>query len=346
MLSLSKLCFLSLAAIVANAMSDLEKFALLKQVLLCEASHESDAVEHWSRMSFHDLHLQNSAMLRGCLINKDFLNHPGNRGLEEPTRRLFELVVEYLGENALSFGDVIAFSGKVGYESRFPHMNIPFSYGREYCEIESPDLNSVEPTSGSINSLEGLKYDFEYLGITPEEMAILIAGGHGLKEASADDTEFRGKFARVDSGRDYIIKNFNLQWFAMKINGIVQYFNGDKNPKSKKGLIRTPSEMVFYPSRVPQGYFRDYNATSVEDLMKYFSKSPEYVFNQAFSEVYGKMLAIGTSGKEYKEVPDAAYFKCWKAPKIAKSAEKSGKKKGGKSGRAKSKGGKSEKTKK
>ena len=321
MLTLFNLCFLSLV-VLANALSDLEKFALLKEVLLCEAKHVSDAVEHWSRMSFHDLHLQNSASLRGCLINEDFLNHPANRGLQEPTRRLFELVVEYLGENALSFGDVIAFSGKVGYESRFPDMKIPFTYGRECCSINSPDPDSLEPASGYTNSLEGLKPTFEYLGITPKDMAILLAGGHGLKEARADDTEFKGRFANVNSGLQYIRKTFDLKWAAIKINGIVEFFNRDIDPDSKKGLIRTPADLIFYPSKVPKGYFRDLNANSIELSMKYYSKNPEHVFNHAFSKAYGKMLAIGSGDKKYIEVYNFVEFKCWKKPKEGKVSGK------------------------
>jgi hypothetical protein len=322
MLTLFNLCFLSLV-VLANALSDLEKFALLKEVLLCEAKHVSDAVEHWSRMSFHDLHLQNSASLRGCLINPGFLNHPGNRGLQEPTRRLFELVVEYLGENALNFGDVIAFSGKVGYESRFKNMNIPFTYGREGCKMANPSQIEGQLPGGTMVTMKEYQPFFNYLKISAEEMAILLAGGHGLKEARADDTEFRGRFAHVDSGRDYIIKNFKLQWVATKINGIVEYFNRDINPESTKGHIRTPAEMVFYPSTVPRGQFSDPTASSIEAFMRFFSTQPESTFDREFAKVYGKMLAIGGGTKPYSPVPNVRKFECWeKAGKGGKGSKK------------------------
>ena len=283
------LILLALLCAVAQSLTTVEKFALLKKALICEANAVENAVENWSRMSFHDLLLQTHPGIRGCLVNDDFMNHPNNVGLQEPTKKLMKIVMDTLGADSISFGDAIAFAGKVGYELRFPHMKISFSSGRKDCQIESLSLGNPPP-SPSIKVMSDLKSTWDFLGLTAEEMAILIAGGHGLREARARASAMWGRFALIDSGWDYIVKTFSLNWSAIIVNEVLEFISGTDQSNE---VLRTPSELLFYPSKVPEGNERDDSASGIEAIMRWFTTKDATVFDTAFAIIYGKMLAIG-----------------------------------------------------
>jgi hypothetical protein len=321
---------LSLAATAQSATN--ADFVKLKQLLLCDIETESDAVVHWARMSFHDLHLQRRPGLHGCLINPAFLNVPGNAGLEPPTIHLFNLVMEHFPHGTFSFGDVIAFSGKVGFEHVFRGINIPFKFGRSVCNQNEPTLGNANLPAGSIDTMDEMQVNLDYLNLTAQDMAILLAGGHGLDEAKADDSGFRGIFAHVDSGIDYILKTISLKWTPVVTEeGEFQYFNTKFDPEARDGHLRTPADMLFYPSFIPAGHPRDPRARPIEKQMLHYARQPYSVFHGVFAQVYGKMLAIGGGSTPYVDQP-LGHFKC---PKKKGKGGKGKEGKGGKGGKGK-----------
>ena len=307
MLFISLLSFsASVGAVCVNS-----DFVKLKQILLCEIENTDDSITHWARMSFHDLHLQNNEGLHGCLINDAFLEVPGNDALAESTRRLFHLINENFPQGTLSFGDAIAFAGKIAFEYAFKGIDIPFKFGRNVCTQNTPTFGNASLPAGSIDSIAKLQPNLDYLGLTAMDMAILLAAGHGLEKAKADDSGFMGIFAHVHSGLDYIVKTFSLKWHPITTpKGEFQYYNKNIDTESDDGHIRTPSDILFYPSSIPDGYPKDPAAYPIENKLRAYTSQPSKVFYDDFTAVFAKMLDIDKGFIPFIDHKNETYYVC------------------------------------
>lgn len=265
------------------------------------------------RTSFHDLFLQQKGAARGCIARSDFLSHHENAGLDQTIKDLQNMVKADFRNIGFTFGDVVAFAGKVAAEAAYPCIKIPFKFNRASCDTKVPNLGQPA-TSGFNNTIVELRTTLEYLGgsISPEDMAILFAGAHGIKGARATGaSEWRGRFSNFSSGKAFIAKTFSSVWTFLFANNEFnigsQYFTGKKfDNVTNSTIIRLPSDMIFYPSKFPTGQWQPTpddspEAFRIQEKLRSFTLRPRDVFDQVFAKAYGKMLAIGGGDKEYKD---------------------------------------------
>jgi len=256
------------------------------------------------RNSFHDLFLlEDKASIHGCIAKDDFKNNRENAGLETTIADLQNIVRQNFPNTGFTFGDVVAFSGKIAVESAYPCINIKFKFNRSPCVQEKAE-NGNEAPSAFIDEIEGLEQMFSYLGgsISPEEMAILFAGAHGIKGARLGPSGWRGVYATFSSGRQFIVDTFSKTWKFINRGTLDQFFTGDNfNPQSS--IVRLPTDMIFYPSKVPNGSKKDDSpeAQAIENRLRAFTTQDRGVFDQAFARAYEKMIAIGNGDQDFVE---------------------------------------------
>jgi hypothetical protein len=246
------------------------------------------------RNSFHDMFFQDTAGIRGCLASNSFLMAAGNEGLSPTNSELKALVSKDFPNADFTFGDVIAFAGKVAVESAYPCVKVPFNFGRSACSLANPNqTRNSEVPHGFENSLESLKPTLDYTGLTAEEMAILIAGAHGIKGAQAEPSGWIGTFSHFSSGKDYIVQSFNQIWQDSKQLPLVTLPQFVTSTDLFGGLIRLPTDFLFFPSKVVGNNFKEQGATGIENTLKSFTTQPRQAFDDRFAQVYAKMLQIG-----------------------------------------------------
>ena len=254
------------------------------------------------RNSFHDLFLNDKAALQGCIAKTDFLNDLENKGLDSTNKDLQDLIMKDFPKTNFSYGDVIAFAGKVAVESAYPCMKIPFRFNRSSCSRDEPNFNNRAPSSFA-DTIDKLGPMFDYLGgsITPRDLAILLAGGHGIKGARAGSTDWFGVFSTFSSGKEFIAKTFREAWrFIGLPETLDQFFTGEIFNR-ETSIIRLPSDLMFYPSKVPDGSNKDKSqeAATIEAQLLGFIAQDRSVFDKEFEIAYGKLLAIGDASQAF-----------------------------------------------
>lgn len=260
------------------------------------------------RFSFHDLFLQERGAMKGCIAKGEFMSNHENAGLEQTFIDLLTIVKTHFPKIGFSFGDVIAFAGKVAAETAYPCIKVPFKFNRSPCDTPKPN-ETVPAPSGFNSTIQMLKPSLDYLGgsLSAEDIAILLAGAHGIKGARATGASgWRGLFSNFSSGKAFITKTFQSIWtflYADNEFGVAfQYFTGKKfDNVTNSSIIRLPVDMMFYPSKIQIEYVRDDNPLiwQIEGKLKGFITRPRNDFDQEFAKAYGKMLAIGDADMDY-----------------------------------------------
>lgn len=304
------LSIISLSASVISVTND-DFIALEGKIKEFIAENPDRRIPLLVRNTFHDLFLQNKAGYHGCIMqNKDFAENIENAGLSAINDDLKNVIDSNFADTGFSLGDVTAFAGKVAVEAAYPCLNIDFKFNRSPC-TENVPITANEAPSAFINSIKGLEGMFDYLdgAITSEDLAILFAGAHGIKGARLAPSGWFGVFATITSGKDFIEKTFSSIWKGTSNGTLFQFFTGDTfDPETS--IIRLPSDMIFYPSKVPQGSPRDNTAEAkaIEKTLKGFLDKDRSVFDTKFGEVFSKMLSIGEGNEKY--VPNSKSENC------------------------------------
>lgn len=216
-------------------------------------------------------------------------------------------------------------AGVVALEKTNPCIKVAWEYGRQSCideeQFDGPDSN--------INTLAKLKPFNDRYGLTTLEMALLTAGGHGIKGAVnnlATSKVFPFKFADKTSGTDWIKVSATRSWVFFRNNLISKSWFGTAAPGLFFGtqIGRFPSDMMFFPSNLKkQGFgfglglfgwlgtlrpaivWDDSFLPTEEHLLGLAENEAE--FNKQFGAAYAKMLRIGTGNKVMTSVfPGAA----------------------------------------
>lgn len=245
------------------------------------------------RMSFHDLLNFNKATgstgAQGCLFDQRVAAFKENGGLNGTAQALKAFVEKTFPAVLFSSGDIISLAGKVAYEKVNPCVQIQWSFGRKSCtakEIES----GPGPT---IDSLAKMTPFLTRYGLTLTEMAILTSGAHAIagaanNRATSGITSFT--FAKVTSGVDFIKKtvtepmSFFGNWY------------GNFGPTFPGGTFgRFPSDMLFFPDSVAKAGGRPDRSPEIAAVQRILLGQTQKNFNQLFSQVFAKMLLIGTS---------------------------------------------------
>jgi Peroxidase len=253
-------------------------------------------VPSYTRIAFHDL--ANGFGPHGCFLHKSVQELEDNAGMGDDVKNLAKYVKRQFPHSAFSFGDVISLAGKVAVETAYPCVNVRWRFGRSRCPtIANP---GPFPDGSSITMNEIHPFLVQY-GFTPQEMAILIAGAHGMAFAAATPensgfgTETDTFFATINSGKDWIVRTMG-HWNTMRSpDGLPQLISGN--------LMRLPIDLLFFPSVAdqyggPVGLCGDPAARPYEAFMRSFAHQDRTAFDQQFALVFSKMLEIGLNAAD------------------------------------------------
>ena len=276
----------------------------LKEFIATNGADPSRNVPLLVRLSFHDLSMidgNNGMGPQGCLLQKPIQDIGENAGLAPIASELSAFVKQKFPNTPFSTGDVISLAGKVAVETAFPCVQIRWGYGRSDCKISRP--GAIPP--GNLTKIAQLKPFLNRYGLTSNEMAVLIAGAHGIKNAKAtsQNSGFGTQiFAAVNSGQNWIDLTFKLPWLANSAG----FFANDPFPLSPP-IMRMPIDMLFFPTVAKKSSsFNNNNvgaddpeARPVEEFLKTFVGDgvDRSNFDQEFARVYSKMLQIGVTTK-------------------------------------------------
>jgi hypothetical protein len=227
-----------------------------------------------------------------------------NKQLRNHITDLSALVLSSMPGIKFPFGDVISLAGKVAIEKAFPCIRIKWRPGRPICGFET----ELGP-GGGINTFRNLKPFLQRYGFNATEMAILISGTHGLKEANLHTApEGEKPWVDTNSGLEFIKSTFDFVWNIKRIPQDWQLETaGISHIFSSSEYIRLPADMIFFPSKVASALPQanrglttvDNGFAGVEQRMKQFAiQNNEHAFNKVFADVYAKMLEIGTKPGE------------------------------------------------
>lgn len=280
-----------------------QDFVNLKNALKQYVMQDPDRkVRKLVRLSFHDLATINSPGAvgsTGCIQNQAIQSLPGNEGLSDEISQLSAFVTSRFPTTPYSFGDVISLAGKVAVETAFPCINIPWKFGRSTCaSISNPGAIPM----GQISTVAEVTPFLNRYGLSQQELAVLLAGAHGIKGANAvvQDSGFGFRntvFADVNSGLQWIIVTVGPWGSVTAPNGFLQFID--------RFFLRLPIDFLFFPSVADDsGGKGDPEAAPVESFMRSFLNQPRSAFDAEFEKVYAKMLEIGTSNDNLKTFED------------------------------------------
>ena len=150
--------------------------------------------------------------------------------------------------------------------------------------------------SGTIAKLSDMQVYLDIYNLTHQELAVLVAGGHGIAKAAAvvENSGFGSgdkHLADINSGKNWIQKTFDDTWVGeMAKNGAPQWISGP--------LLRITSDFIYFPTvvKATSGGVADDTGKPIEDYMRTFVGQDRSVFDAEFAKVYAKMLEVGTSG--------------------------------------------------
>lgn len=242
------------------------------------------------RATFHDLlYLPNGSVAQtGCLLSKAFQDQDANVNVAKLMVKLKNSVANRFPGIEFTPGDLITFAGKIALETSYPCLLIDWEYGRTACKINTPNKSIHRPGMN-----DELLSKFEPLlsasGLSQKETAILVAGTHGLKEASSNpESKNRWNFTMVNSGKQWIQDTFKKDWSFN--TDLSQYINGSD---PKKDISRLKSDMIYFPSLQLTDRQVDNNARDIERKFQQFASQDESVFNEAFKKAFQKLLRVG-----------------------------------------------------
>ena len=245
------------------------------------------------RLSFHDIALFNGKTFgpQGCLVAASIQAIPGNAGLSPVIQDLTAWIQKELPGLHYPAGDVFSFAGKIATELAYPCINIPWGFGRVEC--------AANPKVGADNVIPDAKFTTtaeidavtDNYGLNPTEMAVLLAGAHGMAKArvEAKSTDFSdGTFATVNSGFDWLEKTFNQPWRIRKSA------KGQNEFVGQTGLVRLPIDLLWFPTVAKaSGGVADRKANPIEANMKRFLSGGRNNFDMSYQSVYTKLLNVG-----------------------------------------------------
>jgi hypothetical protein len=268
------------------------------------------------RLSFHDLAAltnDNGMGPNGCILAKEIQDIPENAGLSAEINNLVGLVNEKFPTKKFTMGDVISLSGKTAVEVAYPCIQIEWKYGRSECKSIA---NAGEIPPGNITSIQQLQPFLDRYGLSRSEMAILIAGAHGIQGARAhlENTGFGTAntiipFANINSGVDWIIRTIGPWALHESPNSNPQFVFADS-------ILRIPADFLFFPivlNTIGKTLFvGDSEANPIEREMQLYANADRSVFDSDFARVYAKMLEIGTTEEHLTPFndPDIPIAKC------------------------------------
>lgn len=288
------------------------------------------------RLVFHDLLLQPAMAGKGCIELDPFLNNGLNNGLRTVVSELQRVVkAQNITDGTLTIGDVIAFAGKLAVEAAYPCINIPFMYNRGACTTTAPSNGTGNAPPGPTSmKLADYNDHVKYVGMTHSEFAILVIGGHGIREASAHIpvSGWDGVFSTFSSGKDFIVQTLSNTWisrenpkleFVATINtsnttnttlgsnttlasnttNTTLGSNTTNTTNTTTTLLRIPSDMVFFPDVIPVSATiqKDVNALPVQESLRNFTTQPRIKFDQAFADVFSKLISRAGGKTIYRE---------------------------------------------
>ena len=236
--------------------------------------------------------IRNSSMFvgRGCILTKPMKS---NEQLHSPMADLATFVQERFPNHSFSFGDIVSLAGKAALEVALPCTRIRWRPGRKDCT----DLDEVEDgPDGKMDQLQTLRPFLDRYNLTVIEMAILLAGSHGLKDAKMQSNSNLPMHRKRNSGTLWIRDTSGDGW---------TYFNTTLNPAFKgNGVVRLPIDMLFFPSILHQASTEGGNGPFPhEDLeMRNFYEDDvvalgvlnDKVFNARYADLMSRILDMGT----------------------------------------------------
>lgn len=205
-------------------------------------------------------------------------------------------------------GDILSLAGKVITEQSYPCVRVAWEGGREPCNAEGV-VEGGPP--GSLESMAALQPFLNRYGLTPEEMAILVAGSHGTRGAgsktSAVNPSFPSqiqllKFGSDNSGVDWIQKASKRKWIVTpRIEfdnnviplGYIERLDSILNESGGSINFRLASDMMFFPSAIENNAIGfgnappDQEAKPVEAYLVRLSNEQFFVdYAKAFTKMY------------------------------------------------------------
>ncbi|XP_067946110.1 putative ascorbate peroxidase [Watersipora subatra] len=205
------LCATILVLVAVNGQLTPAQHAFLRKGASKRIQNDLDFLPRLVQISFHDC----KGGCDGCV---DVHGNHGNKGLDST----LDMILKFRNDFApqLSRADVIAFLGieslRLGAQFANGTVNVPYSIGRQDCDLSNGFPHRDLPHGTVLNTVELLSGDF---ALTDRE-AVALMGCHSLGGAHTDRSGFQGDwdshphqldngfFLNLASG-DWVPKAFN-----------------------------------------------------------------------------------------------------------------------------------------
>jgi hypothetical protein len=292
--------FVLLGAILTKRVPVMQDFSNLYSTLRAYADDESSAIPHWLRSSFHDLAnfdpVKKLGGPHGCMRDDPVRLMPQNSQLDLTIRELNLLIHETFPDIDFAFGDVISLAGKVAIEKIYPCLRIKWRPGRSQCGHEEEGAPGPD-----IQSHSQLKPFLDRYGFSARELALLLAGTHGLNLAVIHtDIKNELPMARVTSVKRYITDALTAKWHILEDEKPQTPMRCVFEGETDEGPVyRTPVDMMFYPTSVSKARGKrrfkvsDPKMISVETYLTNVANMTDFQVQKKFGKVFEKMLEIG-----------------------------------------------------
>jgi hypothetical protein len=264
----------------------------LYDILVQDLQGNPKKIPAFSRSAFHDVMnwnpAKNQTVGRGCIA---VVPMKQNEPLMESINQLKELVQLQLPNHTFSFGDIVSLAGKAALEVALPCIIIKWRPGRKDCE----DRKEIEDgPDGKIDRLEQLRPFLTRYNLSVIEMAIVLAGSHGLQDARMKSNGNLPMARKKNSGTLWIRETSGDGW---------TYFNQSVNPAFRgNGVVRLPIDMLFFPSILHQASSEGGTPFPHEDLemrndyeddVVALGMKTEKQFNERYAALMSRILDMG-----------------------------------------------------
>jgi hypothetical protein len=218
-----------------------------------------------------------------------------NKGMDK-IKDLVRNVRAKFGPNTFTAGDIISLAGKVAIEKTFPCMTIEWKSGRPPCVRGTERIGGPGPEINTFGKYTefSTRYDLSAL-----DFAILTTVAHSLKNSRNRITETQIAsflFASENNIIDFILQMMNPNgWISFTFSH--WYGVDERNPD---GIGRFESDFFMFPTTLARIDMANIdNSQGARDLEAFFtgiatSPTGKDDILQQFSEIYGRMLSIGT----------------------------------------------------
>jgi len=294
--------------ILATTAASLNQYRALHDLILEEITAKPALLPKFARASFHDLANYDGGPNggpNGCIGTRTKKQHQ-NRQLLTAMDRLAEIVGGNFPIGTFPFSDVVSMAGKVSMEKAF-RIRIRWRGGRKDCTTDEEETGP----RGNLSTIGDLNPFLERYGFTAREMAVLLAGTHGLKDAVIQTKSGNSPMATKNSGLDWISESEEGVWIYYDSQGkdFEPFFEGSN------GVGRLPVDMIFFPtilreksnSAFGSSKFVIDESKEASEIEAYLGKfyGDDYGFRREFARVFSKMLEIGTKdlGEWYRDEP-------------------------------------------